>query len=402
MDKDSKKPHDNQGISPDTLPDWLLDPDDDLDMSGSLLGPENGLNESPQQKEKTTDDPGGIHAKRREKFYCDPFKEFEIPPVTITVDGTITCTQANLSLILGAKKAKKSFFVDMGIAAAISGEKYCDIVVTLPEGRDGVYHFDTEQSPYHVSIRNKRVRDILQHVGYKISDDELRRRFRPYAMRSADSIEERVGFIIKEIMDNSDHVGIVFIDGIRDLLSDINDSKKSCDIVTKMMVLSVEADVHILLVLHTNKGDNNARGHLGTELLNKCETVFRVGLLAENSPYTIVEADATRNLPFDAFTFFINPDGIPILGDVDIDLINKSSNRKPEPDEIDKERYLDLVCDWNNLTTSQALEEIAKYFDDFEPGNIKQGKILKYIVNNGIVEKKRIAGQNAYLYSRII
>ncbi len=402
MGKYTEKFHDNQGLSHEEVPEYIFEPDDYLEEVRKELETETGLDDSPQQEAKSTNDPGGIHAKRRNKFYCDPFYEPEIPPVTMTVDGIITCTQANLSLILGAKKTKKSFFVSMGIAAALSGEKYCNLEITLPEGKDEVYHFDTEQSPYHVSIGNKRVMDILKHVEYEISYKELTRRFRPFAMRAADSVKVRADFIIKEIQDNSDNVGIVFIDGIRDLLDDINDPKSSSVIVSRLMALSVEANVHILLVLHTNKGDNNARGHLGTELSNKCETVFRVRMLADNSQYTIVEADATRNLPFDAFTFFINPDGIPILGDVDIDLINKSSNRKPEPDEIDKERYLDLVCDWNNLTTSQALEEIAKYFDDFEPGNIKQGKILKYIVNNGIVEKKRIAGQNAYLYSRII
>ena len=36
----------------------------------------------------------------------------------------------------------------------------------------------------------------------------------------------------------------------------------------------VEYDLHIHCVLHLNKGDNNVRGHIGTEMSNKAETVL--------------------------------------------------------------------------------------------------------------------------------
>ena len=37
-----------------------------------------------------------------------------------------------------------------------------------------------------------------------------------------------------------------------------------------------ERGIHIQTVLHLNKGDDNSRGHIGTELNNKAETVLQV------------------------------------------------------------------------------------------------------------------------------
>nr|WP_315077390.1 hypothetical protein [uncultured Porphyromonas sp.] len=37
-----------------------------------------------------------------------------------------------------------------------------------------------------------------------------------------------------------------------------------------------EQNIHIQTELHLNKGDDNARGHIGTELNNKAETVLQI------------------------------------------------------------------------------------------------------------------------------
>lgn len=37
-----------------------------------------------------------------------------------------------------------------------------------------------------------------------------------------------------------------------------------------------DRQIHIHTILHQNKNDENARGHIGTELNNKAETVMQV------------------------------------------------------------------------------------------------------------------------------
>ena len=71
-------------------------------------------------------------------------------------------------------------------------------------------------------------------------------------------------------------IGLVIIDGIRDLMYDINSPSESSELINLLMRWSSEYNLHIHTVLHLNKGDDNTRGHIGTELNNKAETVLQI------------------------------------------------------------------------------------------------------------------------------
>jgi hypothetical protein len=64
--------------------------------------------------------------------------------------------------------------------------------------------------------------------------------------------------------------------------------------------------------LHQNKSDNNARGHIGTELINKAETVLSVSKSEQDKDISIVEAQQCRNIEPVPFAFEI-VDGLPQL-----------------------------------------------------------------------------------------
>ncbi|MCU9931164.1 mobilization protein, partial [Escherichia coli] len=72
-------------------------------------------------------------------------------------------------------------------------------------------------------------------------------------------------------------------------------------IVSKLMKWSEEKNILIVTVLHQNKGDNNARGHIGTELNNKAETVLSVSKSSDNEMVSIVQAEMCRNLEPESF-----------------------------------------------------------------------------------------------------
>lgn len=72
----------------------------------------------------------------------------------------------------------------------------------------------------------------------------------------------------------------MIIDGIRDFVYDINSPSEATKIITMLMQWTDERQIHIHAILHQNKGDENTRGHIGTELNNKAETV----LLVEKAP----------------------------------------------------------------------------------------------------------------------
>ena len=60
------------------------------------------------------------------------------------------------------------------------------------------------------------------------------------------------------------------------MVHDINNPGESTTVISYLMTWPGERDIHIHTVLHQNKGDENARGHIGTELSNKAETWLQV------------------------------------------------------------------------------------------------------------------------------
>lgn len=106
---------------------------------------------------------------------------------------------------------------------------------------------------------------------------------------------------------------IVIIDGIRDLVFDINDPEESTIVVGHLMRWAEEHDVHVLSILHQNKGNEHARGHLGAEMVNKSETVIKVDM--DDDRNVVCEPEFTRSEPFTPFAFTRDGYGMPVLID---------------------------------------------------------------------------------------
>ena len=83
--------------------------------------------------------------------------------------------------------------------------------------------------------------------------------------------------------------------------------------VGALMSLSTKTNTHILCVLHTNPGSDKARGHLGSSLQRKAETVIYVH---RNGECSVVEPQFCRNEPFERFAFATSEEGIPELCDI--------------------------------------------------------------------------------------
>ena len=209
----------------------------------------------------------------------------------------------NFSLIIGKAKSRKSFFINIAVSAAISKDlilkQYRSV---LPKKQQEVIYFDTEQGEYHVQLALKRIcrqTGIEKPTGLHI-----------YHLRT---LEPSVRLkIIETVIYNNDNVGMVVIDGVRDLVTSINDEVQATKISSKVLKWSEEKNIHIVTVLHQNKSDNNARGHLGTELLNKAETVLSVTKMKGREEVSIVEPVSCRNKESESFAFEII-DGLPTI-----------------------------------------------------------------------------------------
>ena len=98
---------------------------------------------------------------------------------------------------------------------------------------------------------------------------------------------------------------LLLLDGVRDLLADINDGVKAQEIVERLMKLAQETNCCLVCVLHQNKGaeDRNLRGWIGTELMNKAFEVYSCEKVKPENIF-VVEQTHTRKYDLDGLMFF--------------------------------------------------------------------------------------------------
>lgn len=226
-------------------------------------------------------------------------------------------TLGNISVIKGKAKTRKTFAITMLLSAMAYKEilynKFCNRIIDSV-----VLLFDTEQSEYYVYKEVERVSLIRNE--YKQSSN-----FYAFCLRQYDP-RERLEIIEYCLYNLSQKykLGFVVIDGIRDLLYDINSQEEATKIVSKLLKWTKELNIHICNIIHENKADSNARGHIGTEITNKCESVLLVEKSKQNKDYSIIKSDLMRGLDFDDIAFTIkvkdNDKYIPIIEDFEPEL----------------------------------------------------------------------------------
>ena len=221
-------------------------------------------------------------------------------------DGYSTLgTLGNFSLIIGKAKSRKSFYINIAVSTAISKDLILDLFKSeLPNEQNEVLYFDTEQGKYHVQLALKR-------ICKQVNIDEPTN-LHVYYLRSKTPAERLE--LIEYAIYNNDKIGIVVIDGIKDLVTSINDEAEATMIASKLLKWTEERNIHIVTVLHQNKGDSNARGHIGTELINKAETVLSITKAETDSTISVVEPQQCRNIEPETFAFEII-DGLPVIAE---------------------------------------------------------------------------------------
>ena len=227
-------------------------------------------------------------------------------------------THGNFSLVKGKAKSKKSFFISMAISAAVGeGILQNKLRGPLKDDFNQVLYFDTEQSKYHVQKAAKR---ICTQIGVEIPSN-----LNTYGLRKL-SPAERLK-LVEHAIENTPCLGFVVIDGIRDLITSINDEAEASNIASKLLKWTEEHNIHIVIVLHENPGSDKARGHIGTELMNKAETVIALQVDKYDDDVSIVSAGFCRNKSFQPFAIRITDDGLPeIIEDYDIEIKSKKKS----------------------------------------------------------------------------
>ena len=242
--------------------------------------------------------------ERIKPYVIDMTKQLpEVLPL-VSINGSCICSVGNISAVCGEAKSRKTFLTSglVASAMAIPYSKLNNFEIVDKNHTMDVLWVDTEQGEMHV---RKVVDRISEMTGAKLGGLVSEPRLTTLALRELSPHERKQRMYDAMLLM---HYDLVVIDGIADLQRNTNDLEESDALVTELMALSTLAKTHIMCVLHTNPGSDKARGHLGSSLQRKAETVLFVHRVGETS---IVEPQFCRNEPFERFAFVINEEGIP-------------------------------------------------------------------------------------------
>lgn len=274
-------------------------------------------------------------------------------------------TLGNFSAIIGKAKSRKTFLVSMELATVLKNDSLMEkFRGNLPKLQEKVILFDTEQSKYHVQKVLRRICRLIE-----INEPE---NFLCYGLRPYDT-NKRVQ-VIEHALNQIPNIGMVVIDGIRDLVHDINDQTEATKITNWLMRLSYEKNIHIVVVIHQNKGDNNARGHLGSEIVNKAETIISVTKDAQDSEMSIVEPEYCRDKDFPPFAFRIDQRGLPYI-DEDWQPASKGKKSQSTPFDFPKEAHEKILAEVFKSSEMQQYGEFWKGIQfAFQKNGMKGGE----------------------------
>lgn len=241
-----------------------------------------------------------------ENAYIDPEKEIDYPPSSISLGHKMfrgkrydipISTFGNFVFCQAPPKSKKTFFVSLLVSAYLSGgNEYTGNMKGHYQGK--VLHIDTEQGNFHAQKTFQRP----IKMGGVTPEQYKTFALRPYGHR------ERLNFIDWYL--EKEDIKFLVIDGVADLVSDVNSLEESNLVVQKLMEWTGRYQLTIITVIHTNFGSEKPTGHLGSALEKKCEAQID---LQPKDGCVEVKCKRSRNFSFEPFEFEVTDSGLPLI-----------------------------------------------------------------------------------------
>ena len=210
----------------------------------------------------------------------------------------------------GRAKSGKTFVISILMTLCVARE-----ILTFKRMADEplrVLWYDTEQSDN--STQDILVNRIIPLFQRTMGDDEPfpEHMFDIFNVRNVDRAHREAYFL--EAIEHY-RPDLVILDGIRDLVSDINDGSVAQDMMEKLMKTAQAFNCCMVCVLHQNKsGDSrDPRGWLGTELLNKAYDVFATEKIMPQRIFKL-EQLYTRKYDIEQCLYFlVDDEGLPCV-----------------------------------------------------------------------------------------
>ena len=282
--------------------------------------------------------------------------------------------------ITGRAKSGKTFFTSMLMALGV-----CDEVMgvrRIDPNPLRVLWMDTEQSEESTQeILCERIMKLWQR---SMPEGESIENF-PSEMYDifnvrAEAWQDRLPLLEDAIVEYKPD--LVILDGIRDLVNDINDGILSQKVIERLMNLASESDCCIVSILHQNKAseDKNLRGWIGTELTYKSFEVYECS--KDTDRIFSIKQTMTRKYDIDeVLQFVVDAEGLPMP------VSSQTAARA-------------MAKSANTANTATTKEAITNYdTEEIFTSVMQQGEKLRaYELQKRVMDRYKSITFNSYLY----
>jgi hypothetical protein len=232
-------------------------------------------------------------------------------------------TFGNISMIKGEEKARKSWLKSLLLGCCFDGNSvnYSSDIKGHNLKDKYIIDIDCEQDFYYSRLGADRICKMYGTPENPIIPDNY------IAINLREHNAKIRRDYLKWLFMESEYrnkLGVVSIDGYVDMLDNFNDLVESTEFTQSLMKYSTLSKAHITGVLHLNPGQDKARGHLGTILQQKCETVV---IIKDEGSFSSVTCQRGRGKKWEAFGISVNKDWLPYTLSLDNQIIETPKSK---------------------------------------------------------------------------
>ena len=290
------------------------------------------------------------------QYWLDPREDYPEPYYMLEYNGVPFSTIGGIQAISGQKKNGKSFVLTQLMAAILGNgaERTLRFLPGLKVPERTIEYLGHEPRVLYVDTEMEKLNSakVLRRVHWLCEWDmkQPNERFSVLWLKNmphdeTEQAHKRRWRLIRTAIETTSP-DIVFIDGIRDLLSSINDEQTAVEILSQMATMAEERRMCIWNALHQNPRmnsdgeDSKMRGWAGTELGNKVsDTFISIKSKTANGVTFTVKQQAARGKDVDDWKYEITDDagslGIPRI-------INSGSNLPSKSKESEGDNIEDI------------------------------------------------------------
>ncbi|TKT94162.1 hypothetical protein [Dyadobacter frigoris] len=209
-------------------------------------------------------------------------------PALITKDGVPIITRGTINIIQGRQGSHKSRLAELFCSVLLCPEEKTIESLgfeKVENQRVTVAYVDTERS--QTEEFPSAIKSVITKIGFSDSKEVPDFRFTSLKNTERTNRMNDLKIFINDIRKESTNPLFVLLDVITDCLLSFNDLGETMKLLDYIGKLCETCDATFLLVIHENPGSDKARGHLGSESVNKSATVMHIGFeKGSNGEYT--------------------------------------------------------------------------------------------------------------------